>query len=157
ADFGRKVAGLCRARRALSVTVPQVQAALRKDEALIELLRYNHYLGKNKFEFCYGAVVIAPTGEPKWVPIGSAEEVEKNIQLYRRSVRGRTEQATLNNVLHAFHAQIWVPVEKALPAGAKTVIISPDAGLSFVSFATLVGPDDKFLAEKYSIRYVASG
>src|SRR4030095_2025592 len=64
---------------------------------------------------------------------------------------------TLSDVLHALYVQIWVPIEKALPTGTKTIIVSPDAELSFVSFATLVGPDDKFLAEKYSIRYVASG
>jgi hypothetical protein len=66
------------------VTVAEVQAALGQDEALIEL-RYNHYLGKNKFEFRYGAVVIARSGEPKWVPLGSAKEIEKNIQLIRRA------------------------------------------------------------------------
>jgi CHAT domain-containing protein len=37
------------------------------------------------------------------------------------------------------------------------VILSPDGQLSFVSFVTLIGPDDKFLSEKYVVRYVASG
>ena len=155
--LARQVSGLGHARRALSVTVAEVQAALGKDETLIELLRYNHYLGKNKFEFRYGAIVIVPSGEPKWVPLGSAEEIERNIQLYQKSARGKTDEATLNNVLHALHVQIWARIGTALPAEAKTVVISPDGELSFVSFATLVGPDDKFLAEKYSIRYVASG
>ena len=53
--------------------------------------------------------------------------------------------------------QLWAPIEKALPAGSTTVIVSPDAELSFVSFATLLTPDDRFVGEKYSIRYVASG
>jgi CHAT domain-containing protein len=35
--------------------------------------------------------------------------------------------------------------------------VSPDAELSFVSFATLLTADDRFLGEKYSVRYVASG
>jgi len=35
--------------------------------------------------------------------------------------------------------------------------VSPDGELSFVSFATLLTPDDRFLGEKYSIRYAASG
>jgi tetratricopeptide (TPR) repeat protein len=157
ASLARQVAGLGRARRELSVTVPQVQAALGKDETLIELLRYDHYLGKNKSEPRYGAVAMASGGEPKWVPLGGAAEIEKKIQLYQKSARGKTDEATLSNVLRALHTQIWLPIEKALPAGTKTVVISPDAELSFVSFATLVGPDDKFLAEKYSIRYVASG
>src|SRR5207302_4902798 len=40
------------------------------------------------------------------------------------------------------------------PVGAAAEI---DAELSFVSFATLLTPDDRFVGEKYSIRYVASG
>jgi CHAT domain-containing protein/Tfp pilus assembly protein PilF len=157
AGLARQVAGLGRARRALSVTVERVQAALATDEALIELLRYDHYLGKNKSEPRYGAVVIAQKGEPKWIPLESAKEIDKSIALYQKSVRGRTDQATLNGALHTLHTQIWVPIEKGLPSATKTIIVSPDAGLSFISFATLVGPDDKFLAERYSIRYVASG
>ena len=157
ASLARQVAGLGHARRALSVTVLQVQAALRTDETLIELLRYDHYLGKNKSESRYGVVVIAPRGEPKWIPLGSAAEIEKSIQLYQKSTRGKTDETTLNNVLRTLHTQVWLPIEKVLPAEGKTVIISPDGELSFVSFATLVGPDDKFVGEKYSVRYVASG
>jgi CHAT domain-containing protein len=37
------------------------------------------------------------------------------------------------------------------------VILSPDGDLNFVSFVTLMAPDGEFLAEKYSLRYVASG
>ena len=53
--------------------------------------------------------------------------------------------------------RVWAPIEKALPAETKTVIVSPDGELSFFSFATLLTPDDRFLGEKYSISYVASG
>jgi tetratricopeptide (TPR) repeat protein len=155
--LARQVAGLGHARRALSVTVQQVQMALPKQAALIELLRYRHYLGKDKFEPRYGAIVIDASDEPSWVPLGDAAEIEKNVGLYQKSVRGKTDEATLSNVLKALNNQVWTTIEKALPAGTTTVIVSPDAALSFVSLATLVGPDDKFLAEKYSIRYVASG
>jgi tetratricopeptide (TPR) repeat protein/CHAT domain-containing protein len=155
--LARQVAGLGKARRALSVTVRQVQSALSKQAALIELLRYSHYLGKDKYEPRYGAILMGASGGPSWVPLGSAAEIEKNIGLYQKSVRGKTDEATLSSVVKALNNQVWAPIEKALPAGTTTVIVSPDAELSFVSFATLVGSDDKFLAEKYSIRYVASG
>src|SRR5206468_2643978 len=155
--LARQVAGLGKARRALGVTVQQVQSALPQQAALIELLRYSHYLGKFKHEPRYGAIVIGAKSEPGWVPLGSAAEIEKNVGLYQKSVRGKTDEATLSGVLKALNNQVWTPIEKALPGGTTTVIVSPDAELSFVSFATLVGPDDKFLAEKYSIRYVASG
>ena len=157
ADLARQVAGLGRARRALGVTVPQVQAALGKDETLIELLRYDHYLGKGKTEARYGAVVIPPKGGPTWVPLGPSAEIEKNVQLYQKSARGQTDEPTLNSVLRVLHERVWAPIEKALPSGTKTVVISPDGQLNFVSFATLVGSDDRFVSEKYSVRYVASG
>src|SRR4029453_8862462 len=48
--LARQVAGLGKARRALSVTLEQVQSALPHKTTLIELLRYSHYLGRDKFE-----------------------------------------------------------------------------------------------------------
>ncbi|HYR21738.1 MAG TPA: tetratricopeptide repeat protein [Chthoniobacterales bacterium] len=156
-SLARRVTGLGRARRALSVTVQQVQSALPKQSVLVELLRYSHYLGKDKYEPRYGAIVIGAKGEPGWVPLGGATEIEKNVALYQKSVRGKTDEATLSGVLEALNNQVWAPIEKFLPAGTATVIISPDAELSFVSFATLLTPEDRFVGEKYSVRYVASG
>jgi tetratricopeptide (TPR) repeat protein len=155
--LARQVAGLGKARRALSVTVAQVQSALSQHAALIELLRYLHYLGKDKYEPRYGAIVIASSGEPQWIPLGNAAEIERNVALYQKSVRGNTDETTLSNVLKALDNQVWAPIEKKLPAATTTVIVSPDAELSFVSFATLLSPDDRFVGEKYSVRYVASG
>jgi CHAT domain-containing protein/Tfp pilus assembly protein PilF len=158
ATLARQVSGLGRARAALSVTVAQVQGALASDQVLVELLRYPCYLGKNKWEARYGAVVIGSKGQPGWVPLGTAAEIEKSIQLYRQSVRGSTDQTTLHAVLLSLHDQVWAPIEKALPAGAKTIILSPDGELNFISFGTLLtSGEEAFLIEKYSIRYVASG
>ncbi len=155
--LARQVAGLGKARRALRVTVQQVQSAVPKRAALIELLRYSHYLGKDKYEPRYGAILIGANGGPTWVPLGSAADIEKNIGLYQKSVRGKTDEATLSSVLKALNDQVWAPIEKALPAGTTTIVVSPDADLSFVSFATLLMGDDRFVGEKYSVRYVASG
>ena len=157
AGLARQVTGLGKARRALSVTVSQVQSVLPKQGVLIELLRYTHYLGKGKFEKRYGGVVLSASGEPKWVPLGVAAEIEKDIALYQKAVRGKTDEVTLGDVLKALEERVWAPIEKALPADSTTVIVSPDGELSFVSFATLLTPDDRFLGEKYSISYVASG
>jgi CHAT domain-containing protein len=155
--LARQIAGLGKARRALSVTVAQVQSVLPHQAALIEFLRYGHYLGKNKFELRYGAIVIGASGKPTWAQLGNGAEIEKNVELYQKSVRGKTDEATLSTVLKALEQQVWAPVEKTLPVGTATVIVSPDAALSFVSFATLLTPDDRFVGEKYSVHYVASG
>src|SRR5262249_5800722 len=39
----------------------------------------------------------------------------------------------------------------------KTIVLSPDDQLNFLSFATLLNGDDQFLAQKYSVRYATSG
>jgi tetratricopeptide (TPR) repeat protein len=156
-NLARLTAGLGRGRRALSVTVEQVKAALPKQAALVELVRYGHYVGKSKEEARYGAVVIAGTREPQWVSLGSADEIEKNVRLYKKSVREKTDDATMSTLLRALHDQVWAPIEKILPNDSKTIIVSPDSELSFISFATLLMADNRFLSEKYSIRYVASG
>jgi tetratricopeptide (TPR) repeat protein len=157
AGLGREVASLGRARRALSITVPQVRSALATNESLIEVMRYSHYLGKNKFETRYGAAVVSRGRGPKWIPLGAAADIDKNIQVYQKSVRGETDEPMLRRVLHSLDRQLWAPIKKALPHESTTIVISPDAEVNFVSFATLIGSDDKFLGEKYSIRYVASG
>jgi tetratricopeptide (TPR) repeat protein/CHAT domain-containing protein len=157
ATLARAVTGAGRSRRALSVTVGQVQAVLPKASALVELLRYPHYTGGKEDEMRYGAIVIAPAGETKWVSLGKAEEIENKVRLYQRSTRGETDETALRQSIRALCEQVWAPIEAVLPAKTSNVIISPDGQLSFVSFATLLRPNDQFLGEKYSIRYVASG
>jgi CHAT domain-containing protein len=137
--------------------LPKFSPFCPKQAVLIEFLRYLHYLGKQTFQDRYGAVVISPSGEAKWVPLGAAAEIEEDVKLYQKSARGDTDEATLQGVLKALEEQVWAPIEKALPQDTTTVIVSPDGELSFVSFATLLTPDERFLGEKYSISYVASG
>jgi hypothetical protein len=48
--FAQHVAGLGQARRALGVSLEQVQQTIPDDGALIEYLRYAGYLGKGKWE-----------------------------------------------------------------------------------------------------------
>src|SRR5262249_24566112 len=124
---------------------------------LVEFVRYQHYLGKSKFEPRYGAVVLGQSGDPTWFSLGSAEETETKIRHLQKAVRMRVSDVKIAAVLRALHRQVWTPIAAALPSGTTTVILSPDAQLNFVSFAALLGPDDRFIASDYSLRYVASG
>jgi tetratricopeptide (TPR) repeat protein len=156
--LARHFAGLGRPRRALAVTVEEVQAAIPVDGALIEYLRYQHYLGKNKFEPCYGAIVLTSKGKPRWIPIGKADEIEKSVTRYRNQVAdSETADDALEETLHGLCNKVWAPVEQALPDQTRSVIVSPDGQLNFISFATLLTPKDRFLAEDHIIQYVSSG
>ena len=166
--LARHVSGLGQARRALSVTLEQVQTTIPKDGVLIEYLRYGHYLGKGKWEQRYGAITLASSGQPSWIPLGDAPEIEAQVQRYRDIIEklaqwsGNQEELSfseqkLSKNLQKLYAELWQPIEETLSSDIKRVIISPDGQLNFVSFATLLKPDKHFVAEKYLIQYVASG
>ena len=162
--LARNVASLGQVRRSLRITVLEVQTAVAKNAVLLEFIRYDHYLGKSAFEPRYGVVLIgnrnvtpnnAKSGEPVWVPLGSAETIERNLKEYVAAMRG--EKRGELSLLRTLYTQLFEPIQQRLPKGINTLIISPDAELNFVNLATLLDGQDKFLAEKYAIKYVSSG
>jgi tetratricopeptide (TPR) repeat protein len=156
-QLAQRVSGLGRSRRALNVTVEEVQATIPKDGALIEYIRYDRYSGKSKWEESYGAIVLVSTGQPSWIPLGNAEEVDTIVSRYQRLVRDASDQEDLPANLEKLYGELWGPIEQSLPPYVKQLIISPDSQLNFVSFATLLDSEERFLAEKYTVQYAASG
>jgi CHAT domain-containing protein len=154
-DFAR--AGLGSGGLAVSATPKQVASILSPDALLVELIRYPHQLQQNRTEERYGAILLAATGEPRWVPLGAAEELERLVASYQKSVRGQTDPIKLKADLRDLYDRLWLPIERVLLPGVTRVILSPDGALNFVSFATLLAPDGRFLAEKVALSYVASG
>jgi len=156
-QLAQHVAGLGQARHALGVGLEQVQQTIPKDGALIEYLRYSHYLGKGKFEPRYGAIVLFSKSAPLWIPLGKASEIEHLVRRYGTLVRGSPEEHELSANLQALYKALWAPIGQALPSQTKRIIISPDGELNFISFATLLTKDQQFLAQTYDVQYVASG
>jgi tetratricopeptide (TPR) repeat protein len=156
-QLARHVAGLGHARHALSVSLEQVQQTIPTDGALIEYVRYPHYLGKGKWEQRYGAMVLFSKGAPLWIPLGRANEIELLVRRYSNLVRGSPQEEELAANLQALYEVLWAPIGQALPSQTKRVIISPDGALNFISFATLLTKEGQFLAQNYNVQYVASG
>jgi tetratricopeptide (TPR) repeat protein len=156
-QLAQHVTGLGQARRALAVSLEQIQAAIPDDGALIEYLRYSDYLGKDKWEPRYGAIVLSSQGAPLWIPLGTANEIEALVRRYRTLVRGSAEEEELSANLQALYEALWAPIRQALPSQIKRIIISPDAELNFISYATLLTEDNQFLAQRYDLQYVTSG
>ena len=156
-QLAQHVAGLGQARRALGVRLEQVQPAVPNDAALIEYVRYSHYLDKAKREQRYGAIVLLSKGAPLWIPLGKAEKVEHLVRRYGTLVRGSPQEDELSENLQALYEALWAPIGQALPSQTKRIIISPDGELNFISFATLLTKDKQFLAQTYDVQYIASG
>ena len=156
-QLAQHVAGLGQARHALGVRLEQVQRTIPNDGALVEYLRYWHYLEKNQGEERYGAIVLFSEGAPLWIPLGKANEIEHLVRRYGTLVRGSPQEDELSENLQALYELLWAPIGQTLPSQTKRIIISPDGELNFISFATLLTKDKRFLAETYSVQYVSSG
>src|SRR5208282_4717301 len=156
-QLAQRVAGLGQVRHALSVRLEQVQPTIPSDGALIEYLRYGHYLGKGEWEQRYGAIVLLSKGAPLWIPLGKASEIEHLVRRYGTLVRGSPQEDELLANLQELYEVLWAPIGQALPSQTKRIIISPDGELNFISFATLLTKDKQFLAQTYDVQYVASG
>ena len=134
-----------------------MQAALPEDTVLIEYVRYLHYLGKAKTELRYGAVLLSADAPPRWVTLGSAKGIKATLRHCRAAVRDPKEDDEVAAILEKVCTDVWKPVEEAFPVHTKKVIVSPDGQLNFLSFATLLEPEKRFVAEKYLVQYVTIG
>lgn len=139
-----------------SVSLSDVQAALPADAALAEVVAFPAYQGKGQWQPQYGCAVISRSAVA-WVALGEAAGIDDYVASYLQAVRRTPQQSNLSAVLTAASRTVWAPLEKALPAGTKTLILSPDGDLALLPFATLLSADSKFVAQKYNIHYVASG
>ncbi len=148
-----KCGELGRFRSAFSVSIDQVQARLKPGVVLIELLKCREFLGNDRWEQRYFGLVLNSDGSPALVRLGSAKEIEKLVSAHRRAIhRGRGTKAA-----RRLYDQVWGPLERALPRGTNSVVLSPDGDLSLLSFATILSPQERFLAEDYQLSYVTSG
>jgi CHAT domain-containing protein/Flp pilus assembly protein TadD len=152
-----KGVGSGKTRRALTTEVSDVRQALPDDTALVEYIAYNRYVGHLEFEPAYGAVVLTRNAPAEWVPLGSAAEINAQVSLDQKYMRKRVHESVLADVLHGLFASLCQPVLAALPGGIHRLIVSPDGTLNFISFATLLDPQDRFLADDFEIDYVSSG
>ncbi|MBV8414285.1 MAG: CHAT domain-containing protein, partial [Verrucomicrobia bacterium] len=156
--LARQIIDLGQARRSLTITVEQLAAAIPNDAVLVEYVRYGRYLGNSKGEPSYAAVVLSASTPARWIALGNAQEIETAVRRYQVSVRasgGADDE--LQELLRKLYNSLWAPVQQAFPERIKTVIVSPDGELNFLSFATLLDEQKHFVAEKYSIQYSASG
>lgn len=156
-QLARNFSRLGAPRRALRITAAEVSATLPPDGALVEYIRYDHYLPTGGAESRYGAVVITRDRPAVWVGLDACAKVDPLIDTYASSVLGRTDEETLHDTLRGLHDQLWQPVAATLPTGTQRAVISPDGKLNALSFATFLDKADQFLAASVELCYTATG
>lgn len=136
-----------------------IQATLPPRSAWIDFVRYENLKAGPQAPPSYGALLLLPDGPPRWIPLGTEEEL--NIWLgvmnerleYRTHVLNGREAAApafrLKTALRSLYDLFWAPLAKELPGDTETIGLSPDHRLNSVSFAVLLDGDNKFLAQRY--------
>jgi CHAT domain-containing protein/Tfp pilus assembly protein PilF len=150
-----KVNGYGSVHRALKVTYQDVQSALTDRMTLVEFLRCKAYQGNGDWLDQYGAVILARSGLPNWVTLGNAKEIDAAILQFREAVTKSPDK--LYGICRHLYDLLVSPIVAQIPAGSDKLIVSPDSELNFLPLAVLLAPNGKFVCQRYSIGYVASG
>ena len=143
-----------------------VQAGLPPGSAFIDSCRFTGI--DADAEVRYGAIVLLPQGSPKWVPLGSEEDLQRWLAALRQRLDWRARELAgessrppalkLHGILRALHRGFWEPLARELPAGTEDLAFSPDGALHFLPLATLLDAGQQPLAARHrQLATVASG
>jgi CHAT domain-containing protein len=145
------------------VELAKVQSLVPKNAALVHIVRYRPHNPKenatNRFGSPrYAAAILRSTGNPHWVDLGTAAEIEQNIQKFRVYLQdgSNTNNRQRQQLARTLHAQLIQPLRQHL-SDAKHLLLSPDAALNLIPFEALQDTDNKYLIEQYTFSYLTSG
>ena len=158
----RRSAAFAESRRLARPSWQDVQKALGKDEAAVEVVRFEFHdgrkwTGKNK----YAALVLTQASKsgPVFVDLGSAGTLESALQpAYYQKIALTSLEATrlatadsTNDAL-AFYASFWKPLEPAL-GSATRIYVSTDGVLNQVALGLIPTPRGN-LMKSYDLQFL---
>jgi len=145
-----------RVRASADLTVDTILPALSGGSVFVDFIEFSDPKLKEDERLHYGAILIAEDGTPAFIRIPDRVAIDSAADAIRTAVKNGDEQSLQEN-LATLSTKLWQPVAEKIPAETKRIIVSPDGKLSFISFASLLDGEGKFICEKYLISYVASG
>jgi CHAT domain-containing protein/Tfp pilus assembly protein PilF len=147
--------------QSLPITLAAVQAAIPADTALIEFATYRPFNAKATIDDeAYGqpryiAYVLRHEGEIQWKELGEVKIIDRAVAALREALRD-PKRNDVKPLARAVEQKVFQPVRRLIGETAQ-LLISPDGMLNLVPFAALVDERGRYLVERYSIRYLASG
>jgi CHAT domain-containing protein len=142
------------------VKFDDVQAAVPAGAALVELERYKPFVPHGKSEVDrwgaprYVAYVLFHSGDPRVVDLGDAKELDALALAFRQALA--TPQGDARRAGRALDARLMEPVRPLL-GDARRLYVAPAGMLNLVPFDALVDDQGAWLAQRFTISYVASG
>jgi CHAT domain-containing protein/Tfp pilus assembly protein PilF len=139
------------------VTLAAVQAALPADGALVEFAFYTPIEPRTEKSDPprYIAYLLASKGQPKWVDLGEAAVIDRAVDAWRKALRN-PNRTDIKRLARAVDDKVMRPVRPLLGKTSR-LLIAPDGSLNLIPFAALVDEQNRYLIERYTISYLASG
>ena len=143
------------------VDVAVVQSQLPANTRLVEYVRYRPFIPRvigqaNRFGAPrYAAFILRPTGSPRWIELGDAEIIDRQVTVFRAALRSpsRTDVRERSRDL----ARLILDPLDTDADGLLRLIISPDSELSVIPFNALIDAKGRYLVERFEIDALASG
>jgi CHAT domain-containing protein/Tfp pilus assembly protein PilF len=133
-------------------TWKDVQNSLGKEEAIVEIVRFNLIDKSITTDTVYYAILIVKKNskEPELVLLKNGKELEKEyISNYYKSIKNQIDDNSSYN-------QIWKPISAKLK-GIKKVYVSPDGVYNQINLATLKNTESgKYLLDEKDIVLLSS-
>lgn len=154
----------------VGVDLASVQSCVGAREVLVEIIRYQRYIGRGKVVWAYGGVVIPQRGSPSWVPLSDAAPIDTAIGKLINSVGSGQRSAIATSVnevenakeeevrttLRSLHDALWAPLVLTFPSGTKQVLLNPDGATAFLPWGALLDEQGVFAAEKWQLTQIGS-
>jgi CHAT domain-containing protein/Tfp pilus assembly protein PilF len=129
-----------------------IQRLLREDEAIVDLYRYDR-LRDGGADDSYAAVILARRRGPLLIRLGPAQQIHRALRYWTDLVLASPPDAAATEAAWRTLSEVlWTPVEKALPADARRIWVSPDAELAKVPWQFLAGSSSRLIGQVDSVR-----
>ncbi|HEY3803886.1 MAG TPA: CHAT domain-containing protein [Kofleriaceae bacterium] len=146
-----------------AISLAAVQKLVPKGARLVEIINFQPYDAKVTYYTPttpkparhYAAYVLAQTGDPVFVDLGSAQPIDDAIVAFRKAV-SNPKNTHATDLGHALYTLTLGKLAGAL-GGATEILIAPDGALNLVPFSALVDDKGQLLLEHDNFTYLTSG
>ena len=145
-----------RVRAETGMTIDAVVSALAEGSIFVDFIYFRDPKLQDEEAACYGALLTGDNGVPRYVRIDGAAAIDRAVDDLRTAITQSNEKE-VEEKTKFLSEKIWKPLAAQIPENTRQLIICPEAKLNFLSFATLLDKDGRFVAEKFPIAYVGSG
>jgi CHAT domain-containing protein len=144
-----------RVRASADLTLDSILPALSGGAMFVDFLEFSDPKLTGDAKLHYGASLLTEDGNPIFIRIPDRVGIDRAVDAVHSSLLKGDENLLISS-LSELSEKLWKPIGEKVPSSINRLIICPDGKLNFVSFASLLDSEKKFVCEKYMLNYVAT-